>query len=82
MDRIVLVREAEMKTMDLVSTIQVARSFIIHYAVDYSLQMAAPMLCLHYSSAMIYIYIYIFVCVCVALNVFTGFRLGCPQAIP
>ena len=48
MDRIVLVREAKIKTLDLVPTIQVARGFIIHYAVDYSLQMVASMLCLHY----------------------------------
>ena len=48
MDRIVLVRVAEIKTLDLVSTIQAARSFIIHYAVEYSLHMAASMLCLHY----------------------------------
>ena len=48
MDRIVLVWEAEIKTLDLVSTIQAARNFIIHYAVDNSLQMATPMLCLHY----------------------------------
>ena len=36
MDRIVLVREAEIKTLDLVSTIQAARNFVIHYTVDYS----------------------------------------------
>ena len=30
MDRIVLVREMEIKTLDLVSTIQVARNFVIH----------------------------------------------------
>ena len=36
MDRIVLVREAEIKTLDLVSTIQAAMNFVIHYTVDYS----------------------------------------------
>ena len=50
MDRIILVREAEIKTLDLVFTIQAARNFIIHYVVDYSLQMAASMLCLYCSN--------------------------------
>ena len=36
MDRIVLVREAEIKTLDLVSTIQAARNFVIINTVDYS----------------------------------------------
>ena len=36
MDRIVLVRETELKTLDLVSTIQAVKDFVIHYAVDYS----------------------------------------------
>ena len=35
MDRIVLVRDAEIKTLDLVSTIQAARNFVIIYTVDY-----------------------------------------------
>ena len=35
MDRIILVREAGIKTLDLVSTIQAMRNFIIHYTVDY-----------------------------------------------
>lgn len=36
MDRIVLVWEAQIKTLDLVSTIQAARNFVIHYTVEYS----------------------------------------------
>ena len=36
MDRIVLVQGAEIKTLDLVSTIQSMRNFVIHYTVDYS----------------------------------------------
>ena len=48
MDRIVLVLEEEIKTLYLVSTIEAARSFIIHYVVDYSRQMVASMLCLQY----------------------------------
>ena len=35
MDRIVLVRDAEIKTLDLVSTIQAARNFVNIYTVDY-----------------------------------------------
>ena len=36
MDRIVLVRDAEIKTLDLVSTIQAEMNFVIIYTVDYS----------------------------------------------
>ena len=36
MDRIVLVREVEIKTLDLVSTIKAAGNFVIHYTIDHS----------------------------------------------
>ena len=35
MDRIILVQEAEIKTLDLVSTIEATRKFIFYDIVDY-----------------------------------------------
>jgi hypothetical protein len=49
MDRIVLFREVEMKTLDLVSTIQAARNFVFIMLWTIHKQMAASILCSHES---------------------------------
>ena len=54
MARIVPIREVEMKTLDLVSTIQAARSFVFIIQYTNHKQMAASILCLHESMIMMY----------------------------
>ena len=54
MDRIVLFRELEMKTLDLVSTMQAARNFVFIILWTIHKQMAAPILCLHMSILVMY----------------------------
>ena len=47
MDRIILFREVEMKTLDLVSTIQAARNFVFIILWTIYKEMDASILCLH-----------------------------------
>ena len=54
MARIVPIREIEMKTLDLVSTIQAARSFVFIMLYTNHKQMVAPILCLQESMIMMY----------------------------
>ena len=54
MDRIVLFREVEMKTLDLVSTIQAARNFVFITQWTIHKQMAASILSLHVSILVMY----------------------------
>ena len=54
MARIGPIREVEMKTLDLVSTIQAARSFVLIILYTNYKQMAASILCLHESMIMMY----------------------------
>ena len=55
MDRIILVQEVEIKTLDLVSTIQAARNFFYSF-VQWTIhkQMAASILCLYISILLMY----------------------------
>jgi len=52
MARIVPIREVEMKTLDLVSTIQVARNFVFIILWTIHKQMVASILCPHVSVLM------------------------------
>ena len=54
MARIVPIRGTEMKTLDLVSTIQAARNFVFIILWTIHKQMAASILCLHVSIFMMY----------------------------
>ena len=54
MDRIVLFQEVEIKTLDLVSTIQVVRNFVFIIQWTIHKQMATPILCLHMSILVMY----------------------------
>ena len=54
MDRIVLFREVEIKTLDLVSTIEAARNFLFIIQWIIHKQMVAPILCLHVSILVMY----------------------------
>ncbi len=53
MDRIVLFRDVEMKTLDLVSTIQAARNFVFIILWTIHKQMVASILCPHVSVLMV-----------------------------